>query len=759
MDPHQANQALAVPPAHPSEGHLAATAPWYGTPVLAGDAQAGPPGLTAAPTLPALIQALRRRWPLALGLGVVAALVAVAVVFIAMPPRYVVEARFNIMAAPDTTLFGPNPDPHAEFAVFKEYEKALVRSPLVLAAALNEKTSTGREVRELPIVRAQQGEQPGTGVIDWMDRALKADFKVAPEIMSAWLSGDDPDGLAELLNAIAAAFIKENDEKDKARRKEKLDLYGENLKLKEQELSSLRAKLNARNQPEDAKRKHGKELELQQAQQELGACKVLLQSLQTRQGENELELADWQAKLKSIQTQPVPADQVDEFLRADNSTLALKKRIEEIDALIIDIGEKSANAALAQQLIDKEKVNQQQLQQLLDKRRATCMPEVENRYRSRLKVDLSEKIESAERKRTFFGTQIKGLRDQSENLGKLILALDPALQNEPPDLTHLKDEIESTKIALDQIRRTMLMLSIEGASSRVSLQMRASPPTDKDYSRQTKLAGAGGVSAFALILFGVSLWEFRTRRISMTSEVSHGLGLHLVGTLPAIPVRANGKAPGREVVLQAQLEEAVDGVRTMLLHAARSEPLRVVMVTSACGGEGKTSVATQLAASLARAWRKTLLIDGDLRNPAVHRVFELPREPGLSEVLRGEVSATDAIRPASVSRLWVLPAGQWDSHAIQALAQDDVHALFEQLKGQYDFIIIDSSPVLPVADALLLAQHVDGVLYSIMRDVSRVPEVFAAQQRLAPLGVRTLGAVAIGMTSDLSKRAYQYAAS
>src|SRR5260370_40827041 len=103
-------------------------------------------------------------------------------------------------------------DTHVEFAVVKEYQKAQIRSPLVLAAALNEKVTGGREARDLPIVRAQ-----GNGVLEWLDRSLKADFRVAPEIMSVWLSGDDPDGLADLLNAVVAPCVKEKHDREKAR--------------------------------------------------------------------------------------------------------------------------------------------------------------------------------------------------------------------------------------------------------------------------------------------------------------------------------------------------------------------------------------------------------------------------------------------------------------------------------------------------------------------------------------------------------------
>jgi capsular exopolysaccharide synthesis family protein len=763
MDPKRTNHALALPPAASAEPPiLPSGAGLYGMLAFAGDG-GGPPGLTSAPTLSGLTQAVRRRWLLAIGTAALAALLAVAAVFICLPPRYIVEARFNVMAASDTRPFDPGQDVHAEFALFKEYEKALIHAPMVLAAALNEKVATGREVRDLPIVRAQ-----GNDILDWMDKSLKADFKVAPEIMSAFLSGEDPEGLADLLNAIGSAFVKENDEKEKVRRKERVEQYRESLKRKEQELSGLRGKLIAKNVPEEIKDGNARKLKFEQAQDNLRLCRLQLQNSELHRLDNDHDLADWQARLKGIDKHPAPPDQVDEFLRSDSKSKLIQDAIDAVDAKILEIDRTGADKAVIGSLIAKEQATRATLQEKLEHRKKTCLPEVEARYRAKLKADLTDKIDTAERKRASYAVQITTLQKQVESHSGLVAALDPSVANDPPDVAHLKDEIRTLEKSCDHIRHTIDLLGAESAMSRVSFQVRASPPTDRDYTRQLKLAGAGGVSALMLALFGVALVEFRTRRISMSEEVSRGLGLQVVGSLPAVrAVRAaraaqtpaKQTAPAVDGIGQAQLQEAVDGVRTMLLHAARSEPLRVIMVTSATGGEGKTSVATQLAASLARAWRKTLLIDGDLRSPAAHRVFDLPRDPGLCEVLRNEVSVEDAIRPAPVSRLWVLPAGQWDAHAIQALAQDEVHALFEQLKGQYDFIIVDSSPVLPVADALLLAQHVDGVLFSILRDVSRVPEVFAAQQRLAPLGVRTLGAVAIGMTSELSKRAYQYAAS
>jgi Mrp family chromosome partitioning ATPase len=101
-----------------------------------------------------------------------------------------------------------------------------------------------------------------------------------------------------------------------------------------------------------------------------------------------------------------------------------------------------------------------------------------------------------------------------------------------------------------------------------------------------------------------------------------------------------------------------------------------------------------------------------------------------------------------MSRLWAISAGQWDAHAVQALAQREVGAIFDRLKEHYDFIIVDSSPVLTVADALSLGQYVDGVIFSVLRDVSQLPAVRAAYQRLASVGCHMLGTVFTGARGE-----------
>jgi capsular exopolysaccharide synthesis family protein len=177
------------------------------------------------------------------------------------------------------------------------------------------------------------------------------------------------------------------------------------------------------------------------------------------------------------------------------------------------------------------------------------------------------------------------------------------------------------------------------------------------------------------------------------------------------------------------------------------------MVTSAWDGEGKTTVASQLAASLARCGRRTLLVDADVRNPTLHELFDLPADVGLCEVLRGVVEPHAAIRETQDSNLWLLSAGEVDHRSIQALENDAIGMLFRELKAEYDFVVIDTAPVLAVADPLLIGQHVDGAIVSARLGYSQRPKIDEAVQRLRAVGVTVLGAVVNGTKPVKSHRA------
>ena len=288
---------------------------------------------------------------------------------------------------------------------------------------------------------------------------------------------------------------------------------------------------------------------------------------------------------------------------------------------------------------------------------------------------------------------------------------------------------------------------MNGALARLRIEQPATEAekvVGKDANTALRTVGLAAVGAFCLAALGVGWWEFRSRRIHSTEELAGQLGLRMIGTVPSLPEAVRRQpipTQGQEMYWHSRLTEAVDSITTLLLHEASQVGARALLVTSAVGHEGKTTLACHLATSLARAGKRTLLIDGDLVHPTAHLMFSEGLEPGLSDLLRGQCNVPDVVRPTQASGLWMITAGQADSSVVQALARDAMQPLLEMLKSEYDFIIIDSSPVLPLAHALLIGKHVDAAVLAVRRDISRVMPVYAAHQRLATLGIPVLGAV------------------
>jgi len=223
------------------------------------------------------------------------------------------------------------------------------------------------------------------------------------------------------------------------------------------------------------------------------------------------------------------------------------------------------------------------------------------------------------------------------------------------------------------------------------------------------------------------------------------------------PLPPVGFAPSDALSGTAPLgHDPLDAVRAMLLHTARTDGQRVLLVTSAVGGEGKTSLVGRLGLSLARSNRRTLLIDCDLRNPNLHRAFQLQPEPGLCEVLEGALLADEAVQSAGVPGLSLLAAGQVTAAALQGIGQENLRIILDKLRDDYEFILIDACPVLPVADALLIGPQVDGVILSVLHDRSQLHQVHAAAQSLQRMGANLLGAVVNGLHRDISAQDYHY---
>jgi succinoglycan biosynthesis transport protein ExoP len=270
--------------------------------------------------------------------------------------------------------------------------------------------------------------------------------------------------------------------------------------------------------------------------------------------------------------------------------------------------------------------------------------------------------------------------------------------------------------------------------------------------RRTALngVGAGLVLAICIAFF----FEYVDNRIKQPEEIRLRLGIPFLGILPVVSTKGR-QAPlmGRDGV-PPEFGEAVRVVRTNVLYASPHDGARTLLVTSTRPGEGKTLVATNLAVAFAASGRRVLLIDADMRRPDVHPRFNVPREPGLSDVVVRTVQVTTAQRHAGIKGLWVLPAGRTAPNPAELLSSERFDRLLADAKENFDIILIDSPPVLAVADAPILASKCSAVLFVIGAEMTNGKAARTALDQLVPANARILGAVLNRV--DLNRQAYYY---
>jgi len=250
------------------------------------------------------------------------------------------------------------------------------------------------------------------------------------------------------------------------------------------------------------------------------------------------------------------------------------------------------------------------------------------------------------------------------------------------------------------------------------------------------------------------------RTLRDPKAVSSALGIELLGSLPEVRNDAELKslmAPSgaQQDKIRTPFAESLLGLRSTLLLGASDVPLRALAVISSQPEEGKTTIATNLAASFAALGMRTVLVDGDLRRPQVHRVLGVSNRLGLSSVLQDQATLNEALLPGPTDRLSILTAGPLSVRGGELIA-GRIGVVVEELKSQFDIIVIDTPPMLGFADGLSIASAADACLLVVRAGRTPRESVQLVIDQLRQVRAPVAGIVLNGVTSEMSHLYYYY---
>ena len=296
------------------------------------------------------------------------------------------------------------------------------------------------------------------------------------------------------------------------------------------------------------------------------------------------------------------------------------------------------------------------------------------------------------------------------------------------------------------LKGQLAQLQVAGAEASSGLEFvtPAQAPTAPSSPKPVQ-NGVLGLAIGLLIGLGTAFLRDSLDDTLTSSEAAERVGESpVLAAIPLVPAWRKGEKPQVVTVSDptSQAAEAYRSLRTSLQFARHGQELRTLLVTSPREGEGKTATVANLGAAFAQAGERVVLVSCDLRRPRLGQFFPPDGPSDLVAVLHGEQSVDDALTPvAGCEGLWTLGANSTSPNPTELLSGKRVSGLIAALQDRFDLVIIDSPPVLPVADAMILTSYVDAVLVLAAASQTRRGELRRTAEKLAQANARVTGLV------------------
>jgi capsular exopolysaccharide synthesis family protein len=296
--------------------------------------------------------------------------------------------------------------------------------------------------------------------------------------------------------------------------------------------------------------------------------------------------------------------------------------------------------------------------------------------------------------------------------------------------TVLEREAQSNRQIYEALlqRQNELQIVSNSGGNNVRLMDRAEVPSAPFTPNVRRNLLLGSLAGLLLAIGLVLAIDYLDDTVKTPEDITRRLKLPFLGLVPAVKGNTH---PLLSQAVPHEFGEAFRALRTSLVFSSGVEGTRVIALTSAQPLEGKTTTACNIAIALAYGGSRVLLIDADMRRPSVSRTLDIENTIGLSHLLTGQATARQAIRPTGVKNMWVMTAGVTPPNPSELLASDRMKTLIASVqKGPFDWVLIDTPPVLAVTDCVIIAPWVAGVVFVIGSEMT--------QRRLSERAIETL---------------------
>lgn len=359
-------------------------------------------------------------------------------------------------------------------------------------------------------------------------------------------------------------------------------------------------------------------------------------------------------------------------------------------------------------------------------------------------------------------------QERQEFINKQLILLQSQILETQDEVTKLKEQLGSlnsarqiadtqTQITALQTKLTtlqgnyaaLLSSTKQGATNTLSVVVPAELPVTPIGPIKAFSILLSSAIGFVLAAGAAYLLEYLDDTIKSSEELSHTLNIPVIGKIGYIKRDKTGdqveKPVEHIIILRQPFSPVVETFRALqmnLLTISQDPPKKVFLITSAKPGEGKSITLANLAVTMAQSGLKVIAVDGDLRKPTLHEIFNLPNTVGLSDVLlRSKTNARMLLQGTKVDNLSVLTSGVLPPSPTLVMGSKRIMKAIEDLSSEADFVLVDSPPILSVADTLNVGSCVDGVIFLTVAGFTRRSEARLALNELRTAGINVVGAI------------------